>query len=51
MVIGKPGFIRYFGHPSFAKHEIIGVELDIWSANAGDGTAKGEQLFATSGGR
>ena len=48
---GKTGVVRYIGKPGFAKDELIGIELDTWSSNAGNGTLKGQHLFNTSDGR
>merc|ERR1712176_614966 len=48
---GKTGVVRYIGRPDFAEEELVGIELDTWSANAGDGSVRGEKVFATSAGR
>eukprot|EP01083_Nonionella_stella_P236342 830174_1 len=48
---GKTGFVRYIGTPGFSEEELVGIELDSWSANAGDGSVQGEKVFATTAGR
>eukprot|EP01083_Nonionella_stella_P039033 106149_1 len=48
---GKTGVVRYIGTPGFSEEELVGIELDSWSANAGDGSVQGEKVFATTAGR
>merc|ERR1712228_599994 len=48
---GKTGVVRYIGKPEFAQEELVGIELDTWSANAGDGSVGSERLFSTTAGR
>ena len=43
--------VRYIGKPEFSEEELVGIELDTWSANAGDGSVHGQQIFKTSAGR
>eukprot|EP01083_Nonionella_stella_P120906 362797_1 len=50
---GKTGVVRYIGTPAadFSDEELLGIELDTWSPNAGDGTINGERIFETDMGR
>ena len=48
---GKVGIIRYIGQPNFASEELIGIELDFWSCNAGNGTINNQKIFCSSPGR
>ena len=53
---GKTGVVRYIGFhcyiPDLTKEEwVIGIELDCWSANAGDGSVYGKRLFTATPGR
>merc|ERR1712154_255765 len=48
---GKTGVVRYVGKPEFAEEELVGIELDTWSANAGDGSVGGKNIFKTTAGR
>ena len=43
--------VRYIGKPDFSEEELVGIELDTWSANAGDGSVHGQQIFKTTAGR
>eukprot|EP01083_Nonionella_stella_P018695 52000_1 len=45
------GVVRYIGIPDFFEDELIGIELDTWSPNAGDGSINGQRLFDTIAGR
>ena len=48
---GRTGVVRYIGHPTIAEEELVGLELDTWSANAGDGSIQGKEYFTASPGR
>ena len=43
--------IRYIGKPDPSHEELVGIELDAFSVNAGDGSIYGQQLFKTTPGR
>lgn len=46
------GTVQYIGNTSFSNgREVIGIELDQWSVNAGDGTVNGDVLFECMKGR
>eukprot|EP01084_Bolivina_argentea_P042319 78044_1 len=47
----KTGIVQYIGQPHFALHELIGIKLDEWSANAGNGIVHDEKIFDVSPGR
>ena len=47
----QTGIVRYIGKPFLSDHELIGIELDVWSPNAGDGTVRDEKIFTASEGR
>ena len=37
--------------PDLSEEEIVGLELDLYCANAGDGSVHGQQMFRTTPGR
>ena len=43
--------VRFIGKPDFSEEELVGIELDSWSPNAGDGSICGQHLFETSAGK
>lgn len=48
---GKTGVVKYIGKPEFPQEELVGIELDTWSANARDGSIGDQKFFKTSSGR
>ncbi|ETO09191.1 hypothetical protein RFI_28196, partial [Reticulomyxa filosa] len=48
---GKTGVVKFIGEVDFNRGTLIGVELDRWNPNAGDGTVNGVQYFTCSHGR
>ena len=48
---GRIGMVRYIGKSDFSEDKLVGIALDSWSRDAGDGSICGQQLFKTSAGR
>ncbi|ETO16073.1 hypothetical protein RFI_21285 [Reticulomyxa filosa] len=49
---GFEGIVRYSGTPDFGKGEkFVGVELNEWDENAGDGSKNGKWYFSCKTGR
>ena len=48
---GKTGIVKFIGETDFAKEEVIGLELDSWTAAAHNGTVRGKQYFVAQEGR
>lgn len=47
---GLTGTVWYIGVSSFAKGEVIGMELDQWAVKGNDGTMKGVRYFSCPSG-
>ena len=47
---GSTGIVKFIGIVEDGKNEAIGLELDKWSANGGDGRLKGKKYFAAAPG-
>ncbi|ETO05945.1 hypothetical protein RFI_31450, partial [Reticulomyxa filosa] len=50
-VRGKTGVVKFIGEVDFSSGALIGVELDRWSPNAGDGSVNGVEYFKCLVGR
>lgn len=48
---GRVGVVKYYGKADFAKVPVVGLELDQWSMDGGDGTVKGKRYFECNVGR
>eukprot|EP01083_Nonionella_stella_P140836 432752_1 len=47
---GKTGLVKFIGETEFAKGEVIGLQLDSWTAAGHDGTVRDKKYFeATQG--
>ena len=42
---GRTGTVRYVGSVDFSSAELIGLELDSWTANGHNGTVRGKTYF------
>eukprot|EP01083_Nonionella_stella_P285963 973321_1 len=47
---GSIGFVKYIGNTHFNEEEMVGIELDSWSANGHNGKVKGRTYFKASPG-